>query len=192
MNHTEITHLTRRAQAGDARAAGELLLVADGAMVRYAARIVGNRWDAEEVVQNARLQALKALPHFRCEKAWLPWFRVIVQREAYDFLRAASAEKRGGGRDTRRSVPAPLEAALGIPDPAPGPEERLEQAVFAQEVWDTLGRLLPLYTVTLALLAYGYGEEECAARLGCARGTIRSRIYRGKRRFQAEWRGTEE
>ena len=54
---------------------------------RLASRITGNRQDAEEVVQDAFLAAVRKIDSFRGESAFGSWFYRIVANAAYQKLR---------------------------------------------------------------------------------------------------------
>jgi len=123
---------------------------------------------AEDATQESLVAIFRNLPSLRDAVALRAWARRIAVREA---LRTA-------GR--RRPVPVDpttLEAALAAPDLSAGVDVR---AVLAS--------LDPLHRAVLVLRHLdGLGEEEMAAVLDVAPGTVKSRLHRARTAFRARW-----
>lgn len=79
--------LRRAAALGDADAFAEILQRHGPAVFRYARRLLNDRGDAEEVVQDAFVAAWKAIPDFRGDASLRTWLFTITGRKAVDLLR---------------------------------------------------------------------------------------------------------
>ena len=167
-----------RASRGDPTAFEELVLAYQSLAFRTAFVIAGDAADAEEAAQDGFVKAHRALSRFRPGEPFRPWLLAIVANEARNRRRArgrraalvlrAEAEPRASGED-------PEEAALG--------SERRERLLTAVEGLrdDDRDVLACRYFLDLS-------EEETAAALGIARGTVKSRTHRALSRLQEELR----
>jgi RNA polymerase sigma-70 factor, ECF subfamily len=143
------------------------------ALYRTALRLTGRTQDAEDLVQETFLRAWRSLHTYRAgtnPKAWL--FR-ILHNAHIDRYRAAT-----------RTVPTVDE--IEGQDPAfvvhESPETLVADAVMEAEVRDALIGLPEVFRecVVLADLE-GLSYQEIADTLGIPRGTVMSRLFRGRR-----------
>jgi RNA polymerase sigma factor (sigma-70 family) len=118
------------------------------------------------------------MARFREGAAFRPWLLRIVANEAINRRRA-----------TRRKAALALRVAESRPsaDAAPSPEA----AALAHEVRSELvSALSRLREEDRLVIAYRYffdlSEAEMADALGCARGTVKSRLSRALKRLQRE------
>lgn len=150
-----------------------------------ALRLTGNRQDAEDLVQEAALSALRGRATFRAGSNFKAWFFKIVMNRFYTSYRK------------QRSL-------TSIQDVEDVHEmylyERTAEAGFMQHsdpVQATIGRLaaddvaaalasLPdeFRTVCTMYLMDDFSYEEIADMLGIPLGTVRSRLHRGRRMLQ--------
>ena len=145
---------------------------------RTAYVLAGDETDAQEAAQDAFVKAHRALGRFRSGEPFRPWLLTIVANEARNRRRArgrrAALALRAG---TEPGAPGedPEEAALGT--------ERRERLLTAVEQLrdDDRDVLACRYFLDLS-------EEETAAALGIARGTVKSRTHRALSRLQEELR----
>ena len=165
--------LVRRVQAGDTGAYADLVARYRDRLGRYALHMLGNREDAEEVLQDAFVRAYRSLG--RCNDperfgAWL--YGILVNRCRTTGARAA--------RRARRFVhdPAALETA-----PLSGPDGRTE--------WDdmvrwALARLPPESREAFLLKHVEELEYEDMARLtGAGISALKMRVKRAREQLQA-------
>ena len=165
--------LVRRVQAGDTGAYADLVARYRDRLGRYALHMLGNREDAEEVLQDAFVRAYRSLA--RCDDperfgAWL--YGILVNR-----CRTAGAR---AARRAQRFVydPAALEGA-----PLPGPDGRTE--------WDDVVRWalarLPSESREAFLLKHVEElEYEDMARLtGAGVSALKMRVKRAREQLQA-------
>jgi RNA polymerase sigma-70 factor (ECF subfamily) len=167
--------LVARAAAGDARAY-EALVDEHGAIAhRIAYLIVGDAAEAEEVVQDALVKAYRALGRFRREAPFRPWLLRIVANEARNHRRAAG-----------RRAALTLRAAATPGEPEVPSPERL--AIAAESRADLLRAVDSLREEDRLVIAcryfVGLSEDETAAALGVARGTVKSRTSRALTRLR--------
>lgn len=163
--------LVERARRGDPAAFEALVLAYQSLAFRTAFAIAGDASDAEEAAQDAFVKAHRALGRFRSGEPFRPWLLTIVASEARNRRRArgrraaltlrAAAEPGAAGED-------PEAAALGTER-----RERLRD--------DDRDVLACRYFLELS-------EEETAAALGIARGTVKSRTHRALVRLEEELR----
>ena len=143
---------------------------------RTAYLITGVAAEAEDAAQEAFVKAYYALPRFRAGAPFRPWLLQIVANEARNRRKAA-------GRRAALTLRAAAERPVA--DPAPSPEA----AALAAEQRDALLQALNgLREEDRLIVAYRYffdlSEAEMAAALGCARGTVKSRLSRALGRLR--------
>jgi RNA polymerase sigma factor (sigma-70 family) len=166
--------LALRAQRGDARAYEELVRPHQEIAFRVAYVITRNTADAEDATQDGLVKAWRALGRFRTSEPMRPWLLQIVANEARNRRRSAG----------RREQLA-LRAANVSGEAAPSPEDA---TLDADERSRLLAALEQLPDDARQVLACRYllqlTEEETAAALDIARGTVKSRSARALERLR--------
>jgi RNA polymerase sigma-70 factor (ECF subfamily) len=166
--------LALRAQRGDARAYEELVRPHQEIAFRVAYVITRNAADAEDATQDGLVKAWRALGRFRASEPMRPWLLQIVANEARNRRRSAG----------RREQLA-LRAANVSGEAAPSPEDA---TLDADERARLLAALEQLPADAREVLACRYllqlSEEETAAALDVARGTVKSRSARALDRLR--------
>ena len=167
--------LVERARRGDPGAFEALVVSYQSLAFRTAFVIAGDAADAEEAAQDAFVKAHRALGRFRSGQPFRPWLLTIVANEARNRLRT---------RGRRAAL------ALRAADPG-APGEDPEAAALASERRERLLTAVErLRDDDREVLACRYflelSEEETAAALGIARGTVKSRTHRALERLQEE------
>ncbi|MBA3451299.1 MAG: sigma-70 family RNA polymerase sigma factor [Chloroflexia bacterium] len=172
--------LIERARRGDVAAYEELVRRYQQIAFRVAYVIVGSAADAEDVAQEGFVRAYRALGGFRDGALVRPWLLTIVANAARS-RRTASA----------RRPTLTLDAAAAFPsdDAAQSPEAA---ALIGERRRELLNAVNTLRDDDQRVIAYRYflelSEAETADLLGCARGTVKSRLSRalGRLRQQLE------
>jgi RNA polymerase sigma factor (sigma-70 family) len=166
--------LVLRAQRGDPRAYEELVRPHEEIAFRVAYVITRNAADAEDAVQDALTKAWRALGRFRAGEPLRPWLLRIAANEARN-------RRRSAGRRERLA----LRAAESSGEAAPSPEDVV---LDASERARLLSALDELSADAREMLACRYlldlSEEETAAALDIARGTVKSRTARALGRLK--------
>ncbi|HEY3593892.1 MAG TPA: sigma-70 family RNA polymerase sigma factor [Polyangiaceae bacterium] len=151
----------------------EALTHAD-ALFRLAYHLTGREADAEDIVQDTYARAFGASSQFAegsNVRAWL--FRIL--RNAYiDTYRRAKANPVRGGWDGEEEVAPERELLRG--------DEELERlrSVVAEDIEAALTTLSVDARTVILLDLEGLTETEVASVLGCAVGTVKSRLTRAR------------
>jgi RNA polymerase sigma-70 factor (ECF subfamily) len=135
--------------------------------------LVGCAEDAEDVVQEAFVQAFVQLDRFRGAAAFYTW----LYRIAFN-----TAMSHGRRRRPARSVEEAHARSGDDPvDPEDLPEDKVQQAERAGQIRAALTELSADHRAVLVLREMdGCSYEEIAEILGLAIGTVRSRLHRGR------------
>ncbi len=88
----EVSHLVEAAQAGDSEAYAALVQRFQGVAYATAYRRVGDHHLAQDIVQDAIIEAFLHLPQLKEPSAFPGWFRQIVLRQCTRVLRQASIQ----------------------------------------------------------------------------------------------------
>jgi RNA polymerase sigma-70 factor (ECF subfamily) len=151
--------LMRAVTAGDDRALEELCRRYERPLYGFLARHVG-RGDAEDLQQETWLRVVRHAARFDPSRRFSTWLFQIAVNLARDWH--------------RRARPEPVDPAAADRS---GPDD--SAAVAAGIDAERLLRALPepQRAVVLLRLYYDCTEEETATILGCARGTVKSRLH---------------
>ena len=170
--------LVEQARRGDPVAFESLVLAYQSLAFRTAFVIAGDAADAEEAAQDAFVKAHKALGRFRSGEPFRPWLLTIVANEARN-------RRRTRGRRSALALRAAAERGAPSGDPAETmlATERRRQLLTAVERLRDDDRDVLACRFFLEL-----SEEETAAALGIARGTVKSRTSRALVRLEEELR----
>ena len=141
---------------------------------RVARGVLRNDADAEDVAQEALLRAYRRFDRLRDPLRFRGWLVRIVFRLALDRARAA---KRREVRETEWAQPARR--------PAPATAEELAASSEFQAHFDRALDALPekLRLVLLLAAMEGHTLEEVAAMLGLPIGTVKSRLFAGRKKL---------
>jgi RNA polymerase sigma factor (sigma-70 family) len=165
----EERELVIRAQRGDVLAMSLLM----DRLAPWVARICGGiaLEHADDAAQEALVQVFRDVRTLREPAALRGWARRIAVREA---VRHAQRARAAGARE---SADAAAELASESGDPGVAPDVR-----------SVLAQLAPEQRAILVLRDLeGLSEEEAAAQLGVAKGTVKSRLFRAREAFAKRW-----
>ena len=157
--------LVAECKQGSKKACYELYRLYSKAMLNVAFRIVGSVDEAEDVLQEAFLDAFNRIKDFRQETTFGLWLKQIVVHRAINLLRKRKLELVQLGEDQLENIPdSELE----------DDEEMLEQVAQVKEAM----KLLPDgYRVVLSLyLLEGYDHEEIGQILNISENTSRTQF----------------
>lgn len=146
---------------------------------RVAYRLTGNHDDAEDLAQEALLEAFRAFDRYRPGTYFHRWVFRIMTRTYIDRLRRRA-------RRPEVSLDAPAgpegESRLGLlGDSRDDPQYLTETGGLDGTVQAALDRLPPEFrTVVVLADIEGLSYDEIASVVGCPVGTVRSRLHRGR------------
>jgi RNA polymerase sigma-70 factor, ECF subfamily len=168
---TEVTdvELAARVQKGDAAAFDTLVCRHLQRAFGVALRLLGQREDAEDLVQEAFLAALQKIDSFDTGREFSPWFyRILVNR-------CLNARK---SRSRRSTVELPSDAASSVSSPLLD-TERSELRRHLKRAM----RELPERQRTIVTMfdLEGFSSPEIAEVLGISDGTVRWHLHQARR-----------
>jgi len=176
--------LVQRARGGDLAAAGDLLAAHQNLAYTAALRLVGQPAEAEDLTQEALVQAYTHLAELREGEAFGPWLRRIAVNLSLNLLR-----RRGRirfepleGDDERVRDDEPERPERDFPDHhSPGLEEMVLRGEWLEEVDVLLRRLPDEQRVALVLRdVYDYDVAEIAALQRCGLSAAKMRVTRAR------------
>jgi RNA polymerase sigma-70 factor (ECF subfamily) len=167
--------LIGRVAAGD-RAAMKLLYTETSMkLIGITMRIVGDRQDAEDVVQECYVTVWRKAAEYDPERAgpWA-WLVTIARNRAIDRVRA------------RRVRPTtPVADAYPLPDPHARTDALADANDMARQVDGALAGLDPRHAAVIrGAYLDGLSYDELSAREGVPVGTIKTWVFRGLRRMR--------
>lgn len=161
--------LVRRAQEGDLTAFDELVRRHIGRALRIARRLVPTHEDAEDVVQDAFLSAMRAIGSFDVTRPFGPWFTRIVVNQGISFRRARA-------RRQDDALPADL------PSRGPSPSQVTERNEISDRFRAALELLPEQQRLMIQLFEVdGLSSPEIAELTGLTDGTVRWHIHAARK-----------
>ena len=173
--------IVQRVLEGDTNAFEELVLEYEKKVYNVALRMLNNSEDAADMTQEAFIKAYNSLSGFRGDSKFSVWLTRIVSNLCLDFLRS---------RNRRPTVSLSMEdedgedVQLDIADTSQSPEQLLERSLTRESVRRGLQSLPEDYREILLLREIqGLSYDEIAAALDIEVGTVKSRIFRGRKKL---------
>ncbi|HEY1016479.1 MAG TPA: sigma-70 family RNA polymerase sigma factor [Herpetosiphonaceae bacterium] len=174
MTSETVAGYVRSAQRGDIAAFGQVVAAFQDMAYASAYAMVGDQHLAEDVAQEAFIEAYLTLAQLREPAAFPGWFRRIVFKQ--------------GDRATRgkRAALVPLDPGLSEPAPEGDPQGAVEQRELRRFVREAIDRL-PAHEREVTLLFYisGHPQHEIAAFLGLPVTTVKKRLFDARKRLRA-------
>lgn len=175
----QVAQLVERARRGDADAYEALLRRYQDHAFRLAYVITGSTAEAEDATQEGFLRAYRALDRFRPGAPFRPWLLTIVAN-------AARNRRTAGARHPTLELSEAAERPAD--DAAPSPEGEALASERRRELLAAVNRLRPDDRHVIACRYFlDLSEAETAAALGCARGTVKSRLSRALGRLRQQF-----
>lgn len=157
----------RRCHEGDELAMGALIAKHRTRLVRVAANVLRDPFEAEDVAQDAFLKAFREIHRLRDDSAFSGYIYKICIRLCMDRLRS------------RRTEP------LVIDKPQPSKGQQIETRVLVEMLLKELSPDLRLTLVLREMEQLSY--EEVANAMNVPVGTVRSRLHTARERFRDLW-----
>ncbi|WP_338692916.1 sigma-70 family RNA polymerase sigma factor [Streptomyces sp. Q6] len=173
--------LTLAAQGGDVSALAQLLERHRPGMRAVAVSVLGPGPDADDVMQEAALVALRRIGDVRNPAAVGPWLRMVVRNTGRAVL-----------RDARRIEPVP---DVPIPSSSVTPEQILDRHVMRDWIWEAVEGLSPTLRLPFVLRYFSLrltSYQQIARACGIPVGTVRSRLSQARARLARTLEATAE
>ena len=183
MTREQEATIIKQVLEGDVNAFEGLVKEYEKNVYNLARRMTGDPEDAADMAQDAFIKAYSSLSSFRGDSKFSVWLFRIVSNLCLDFLRS---------RKRRPTVSLSVENDEGedmefeIADESQSPETLLEQKLTREAVRRGLDSLPPEQRQILLLREIqGLSYEEIAQVLALESGTVKSRIFRARKRLSA-------
>jgi RNA polymerase sigma-70 factor (ECF subfamily) len=161
----------------------ETLLRHNQRLYRLARSVLRNDHDAEDVLQQAYVQAFTHIGEFRGEAKLSTWLSRIVLNEAFGRLRQGRRAKAVTAAATREADVIAFPRPADAPDPERSLAQRQVQALL-ERVVDELPEAFR--TVLVARVVEGMSVEETATLLGLKPETVKTRLHRARALVKAD------
>ena len=158
-------------------------------LYRYAYRLLGNKPDAEDAVQDALLAAYKHLNQFRGEAQLSTWLTTIVINCAKMQLRKRSRYPHVS-LDSRIGEDQDHPLSDILVDHRPNPEDECHRSTLNARLMKSAAQLSPTLRRTFHLRFVNHlSVDETACVLGVPIGTVKAQTARAKAKLQKLVRG---
>ncbi len=183
MTREQEAQIVRSVLEGDVNAFETLVIEYEKNVYAITQRMTGNSEDAADMTQETFIKAYNSLSSFRGDSKFSVWLYRIATNVCLDFLRSRSrkpaislsVEDEDGEEDQ-----------LEISDESQSPERLLERDLTRDAVRRGLKALAPEYRQILLLREIqGLSYEEISDVLSLETGTVKSRIFRARKRLCA-------
>ncbi|MFO7658154.1 MAG: sigma-70 family RNA polymerase sigma factor [Bacteroidales bacterium] len=167
--HREIIELSK---AGNPKAQYQLYKLYSKAMFNIGIRMMNNREEAEDMLQESFTEAFTKLGTFRYESSFGSWIKRIVINKCINELKRRKAE---------------LVLTENIPDNSAGEEDNDFEVINLKvnDVMKAMGKLPEGYRVIFSLyLLEGYDHTEIAQIMGISESTSKSQFSRAKQKVK--------
>ena len=183
MTREQEAMIVRKVLQGNVNAFEKLVTEYEKGVYAIALRMTGNPEDASDMTQEAFIKAYNSLQSFRGDSKFSVWLYRIASNVCLDFLRS---------RNRKPTVSLSVEddegeeTQLDVADESQSPELLLERGLTRDAVRRGLKALAPDYRQILLLREIqGLSYEEIADVLRIEVGTVKSRIFRARKRLCA-------
>lgn len=171
----EEKHILTRARRGETAAFEELVRLYEKRVYAVALRSSGNPEDAADIVQEVFLRAWRSIESFRGDSGFSTWLFRITMNLCVDHARHKRAQPQTQPIVTDDETERPL------PDPAPTPEEHLDNRELGRELAAALEEISEEHRrIVLLRDVSGMSYTEIAEVLEISEGTVKSRLSRAR------------
>lgn len=162
----------KNARSDSAEIFEELLIDHIDSLYAFAWRLTRDRHAAEDLVQETSLKAFKGFPGLREKSRFKGWIFQILRNTFFQQNSSRTFES--------------LDEVENI-EPAADGESLLVEQVMLEQIREALDRLPAAFRAAIWLSdVEGFSQKEIAEILGCAMGTVGSRLYRGRALLRRE------
>jgi RNA polymerase sigma-70 factor (ECF subfamily) len=140
-------------------------------LYNFARHLVRDPAEAEDLVQETYARALGAIGRFKDGSDLKAWLFRILRNAFIDLHRQHERRRTEGGLDT--VVEDPARAVDGV-------ESGQVRRLVGREIEEAMSSLSEEARLAVLLDLEGFSEAEMAECLGCAVGTVKSRLFRAR------------
>ena len=165
--------LVARVQGGDTESFDALVAKYVRRARAIAYRLMQNKEDADDLVQDAFLRALQRMDSFDPDRPFGPWFFRLLVNTGVDTLRRL---------ERRRTEAGPVET----PDPGPSPYQQVERSEVRSRFEEALAKLPPRQRLVVwAHEVDGMEAREIAESTGTSQATVRWHLHAARKALRA-------
>lgn len=170
--------LIGRVRGGDKEAFEVLVLKYQERIFRLIRRLVSDQGQVEDIAQEVFIRAYRSLGSFKGEASFYTWLYKIALNTCRNYYRSLGRRPEGKTVDSENII-------MTMRSGEPGPEKEAVRTEFWQNVRSSLEGLPGEQREAVVLCDLeGLSYEEMAAVIGIPVGTVRSRVFRGRRSLQ--------
>ncbi|RJQ43220.1 MAG: sigma-70 family RNA polymerase sigma factor [Gaiellales bacterium] len=180
LNDAELVDL---AQEGDGSAMEELVSRYEDKVYNLAVRMVGNREDAEDVLQDTFLNVIRSLGSFRGKSSFSTWLYRITANAALTRLRKRSRKEKSEGEflDEVYSVKQAAQSGERLNDWSDSPAKRLLSEEAKAMMGEAINELPEKYRTVFVLRdVEGLPASDVAEILDLSVPAVKSRLHRAR------------
>jgi RNA polymerase sigma-70 factor (ECF subfamily) len=169
-------------QKGNVQAFDVLVRRYKDQLLNYVFRFVGNRVDAEDIVQETFLRVYKNKHYYKEIAKFSTWVYTIAGNLAKTELRRRKRRKIFSVSNFVND-----ERDFDIPDTAHNPEKEVDSSMKDDVIQRTIEKLPPKFKEVILLRdVQGFAYEEISQILNIPLGTVKSRVNRGRLKLQED------
>jgi len=178
-----LDELVDRAKAGDSAAFDELLVAVRPRAMAAALRVLHNRDDAEDAVQDAYLKVWRCLADFEGRSSFPTWIHRIVTNASLDLLRRNNSRSETAERSDSQEVAV----SDGEPSSDRTPESDLCGYEIQMMVRSAVASLPASHRQAVELREFeDCSYQEMAEIIQCPVGTVMSRLHHARNKLASE------
>jgi len=174
--------LVVEAQAGSMKAFETLVTRYRGRIFGMIMNMLGNEADARDITQETFIKAWRHLPNFERRAQFFTWLCRIANNAVIDLIRK---KKFSGAEFNDELGNVPAAGAPTVPRHTPAPDRALVNQEIGGRIREALDKLSPEHRAVILLKEIeGLSYQEIADTVGCAIGTVMSRLFNARKRLQ--------
>jgi len=179
--------LVRRAKQGDGKAYDQLILLYKDVVYSIVYRMVRNKQESEDLVQEAFIKAYNSISSFNEEYAFSTWLFKIATNNCIDFFRKRKLRTYSMDETIKYKDD---EIKQEYADPEPDVEDDLVSDERSQIIRDAIAQLPEKYRIVIELRHQKeHSYEQISEDLDLPLGTVKARIFRAREMLNKLLRG---
>ena len=173
--------LIKRLRRRDERAFREMVLTYQQPVFNLIYRLLGNEQEAEDVAQEVFISVFKAIDGFRGDAKLSTWLYRIATNHCRNRFKYMRRRQYGQQRPFVDAASGETASDIALQGKVDRPDEMFAGRELEHHLKIALGRLDEEHRVAIVLRdIQGLSYEEIATVTGVARGTVKSRLHRGR------------